>query len=65
MRVVEPVRLTAVHVASPSLTTGVPVKPVPVSVICVPPDIGPELGLTLVNVGAAATYVNALALDPG
>jgi hypothetical protein len=56
------IRVTAVHV-SPTVTTGVPLKPVPVIVILVPPDIGPEPGLTDITVGAA-TYVNADAFDP-
>ena len=36
----------------------------PVIVIAVPPAVGPDIGDTLVTVGAGATYVKALASDP-
>ena len=38
----------------PNLTSVAPVKLVPVMVTLVPPAVGPEFGLTLVTVGAAA-----------
>ncbi len=42
--------------ATPPTVTDVPgVNPVPVSVMVVPPTIGPELGVTLVSAGAIAT----------
>ena len=43
----------------PIVTLVAPVKLVPVIVISVPPLTGPELGTTVVMVGALAVYVNA------
>jgi len=45
------------------VTVDAGVNPVPVIVTVVPPDVGPELGLSVVTVGpAGATYVNPLAM---
>ncbi|NIK47870.1 hypothetical protein FHS46_002187 [Variibacter gotjawalensis] len=47
----------------PSNVTAAPNRFVPVSVTPVPPVTGPDVGDTLVKVGAAATYVKALVND--
>ena len=54
--VIEVALLTVKLVAAtpPNLTTVAPVKLVPVIVTLAPPAVGPELGLTLVTVGAAS-----------
>ena len=44
----------------PTVTLVAPVKFVPLMVIEVPPNVVPELGLTLVIVGNGTTYVNTL-----
>ena len=49
---------TSVAATPPTVTLLAPVKLVPVMVIAVPPEVGPEVGLTLTMVGAS-TYVNA------
>ena len=46
----------------PSTITLAPLRFVPVIVITVPPQAGPEVGLTFVIVGSGVMYVNALAL---
>ena len=46
----------------PTVTLVAPVKLVPVMVIEVPPNVVPDVGLTLVMVGNGTTYVNALLL---
>ena len=53
---------TLVAATPPTVTLLAPVKLVPVMVIAVLPAVGPEVGLTLVIVGAA-TYVNVIACD--
>lgn len=53
---------TLVACASPTVTLDAPVKFVPVMVMVVPPNVEPEVGLTLVIVEVGATYVNALGL---
>src|SRR6202047_1656793 len=47
--------VTPVAAVPPNVTAVAPVKLVPVMVTDVPPAIGPEFGLTLVTVGAAAS----------
>ena len=59
--------LTLVAAVPPTVTLLVPVKLVPVIVIVVPPEDEPDVGATVVMVGAA-TYVNApvwVTLPPG
>ena len=59
--------LTLVAAVPPTVTLLVPVKLVPVIVIVVPPSDEPDVGATVVMVGAA-TYVNApvwVTLPPG
>ena len=55
--VTEELDTTRISVAAtpPTVTLLAPVKLVPVIVIAVPPRVDPELGLTLVIVGAGAT----------
>ena len=58
---------TLVAALPPTVTLVAPVKLVPVMVIEVPPNVVPEVGLTLVIVGHGTTYVNArllLAVPP-
>ena len=50
---------TLVAAVPPTVTLVAPVKPVPVIVSCVPPPVGPELGLTAVTAGVF-DRVNAL-----
>ena len=54
--------LTLVAATPPTVTLLAPVKLVPVMVIAVLPEAGPDDGLTLAMVGAA-TYVNVIACD--
>src|SRR6266852_638029 len=49
---------TFVAAAPPNVTVAPVAKFVPVMVTAVPPAVGPLLGLTLLTVGAGATYVN-------
>ena len=51
---------TLIAALPPTFTLVAPVKLVPVMVIEVPPNVVPELGLTLVIVGNGTTYVNTL-----
>ncbi len=53
---------TLVAALPPTVTLVAPVKLVPVMVIEVPPNVVPDVGLTLVMVGNGTTYVNALLL---
>ena len=53
---------TLIAALPPTVTLVAPVKLVPVMVIEVPPNVVPEVGLTLVIVGNGTTYVNALLL---
>ena len=54
--------ITPVAATPPTFTLVAPVKLVPVMVIEVPPNVVPDVGLTLVMVGTGTTYVNALLL---
>ena len=62
LAVIEVALTTTILVAEtpPTFTLVAPVKLVPVMVIEVPPNVVPELGLTLVIVGNGTTYVNTL-----
>jgi len=51
---------TLVAETLPTFTLVAPVKLVPVMVIEVPPNVVPDVGLTLVMVGNGTTYVNTL-----
>ena len=51
---------TLVAALPPTFTLVAPVKFVPVMVIEVPPNVVPDVGLTLVMVGNGTTYVNTL-----
>ncbi len=51
---------TLVAALPPTFTLVAPVKLVPVMVIEVPPNVVPDVGLTLVMVGNGTTYVNTL-----
>src|SRR6478735_5284050 len=54
--------VNVVAAVAPKLTAVAPVNPVPVMVTDVPPAVGPELGLTLVTVGAPMNVNWSLAL---
>ncbi len=54
--------ITLVAETPPTFTLVAPVKLVPLMVIEVPPNVGPDVGLTLVMVGNGTMYVNALLL---
>ena len=62
LAVTEVLDTTTMFVAAmpPTVTLVAPVKLVPVMVIEVPPNVVPEVGLTLVIVGNGTTYVNTL-----
>jgi hypothetical protein len=49
----------------PTSTEVAPVKPVPVRVTLVPPAVGPNVGLRLVNVGATNVYGWVVVVPPG
>ena len=55
-------RVTPVPATVPNFTAVTPVKLVPVTVTVVPPEVGPDEGLTTVTVGAA-TYVYLSLMD--
>ena len=52
--------ITLVAETPPTFTLVAPVKLVPLMVIEVPPNVVPDVGLTLVIVGNGTTYVNTL-----
>ena len=45
---------TLVHAAPPTVMAVAPVKSVPVMAMDVPPEVGPDVGVTAVTVGAGA-----------
>jgi hypothetical protein len=58
------VTCTDVAVVKPNVTVVVPVRCTPVMITLVPPVVDPEVGVTVVTVGAGVTYVKAVGFEP-